>query len=160
MAQSQKPAPKPATKQVTAPAQAGPTAAQAAPATAAPAGNRQPLPQAKAHNSAIPLLAKGATVTPATVVRSARGTNPKRTRYYGYGNAAHGGGIPAAAGVAIGAGITQAPKGVNPTQWASLVAAVKANPNHTVQQHKAAGIQGRTLRRAYRAGAIRFVVVA
>ena len=125
----------------------------------APKGKlRLPLPQAKAHNIAFTVLAAGAAVESANVALTAKGTNPTRVRVYGYDNLANGGRVPKASQVALVPGQQGAPKGVNPKQWDSLVA-MCASPV-TVAHLYDNGIVSRTVRRAYRAGAIRFIEVA
>jgi hypothetical protein len=112
---------------------------------------RLPLEQARAHNvQFVPV--DPAAVTAANVALTSKGTNPKKARVYGYDNLSNGGGVPKTHKVAIVEGAVN-PKGVNPAQFELLV----ANPGHTVIELRGLGITSRTIRRAYRAGAIRFV---
>ena len=139
-------------------------AAEVVTATEAPAAPvvtsgrlRLPLPEAKAHNSGFAPVAPEAPVEAAGIAFTKKGTNPKRVRVYGYDNTANGGGVPKGAKVAVVPGIANTPSGVRAEQWQALTEAVAANPAHTVETLYGAGIQSRTIRRAYRAGAIRFV---
>ena len=113
---------------------------------------RLPLPEAKVHNKAFVQLAPDAAVAAANVALTSKGTNPKRVRVYGYDNFANNGGVPKSAKVAIVAGVT-CPKGVNDKQWELLVSLA----GNTVEHCYGNKVASRTVRRAYRAGAIRFV---
>lgn len=121
---------------------------------AAPAKSRRlrlPLPEAKAHNGQFSPVANGDTVAGANVALTAKGTNPKKVRVYGYDNLANGGGVPKAASIAVVSG-AECPKGVNSAQWEKLVGFA----GQTVQAAYDGGVASRTVRRAYRAGVIRF----
>lgn len=120
---------------------------------AVPTGRlRLPLPLAKKHNVGFTVLAPEVEVVAANVALTSKGTNPKRVRVYGYDNLANGGGVPKAAKVQIVAGVT-CPKGVNAAQWDLLVSLA----GKTVEHCYGNKVASRTVRRAYRAGAIRFV---
>jgi hypothetical protein len=120
---------------------------------------RLPLPEAQAHNKGNVFVPSGAEAKAADVALTAKGTNPKRARVYGYDNLADGkGSVPKDKRVALVAGVMGTPKGVSDAQWAALTAAVQAAPDATVSTLYAGGIASRTVRRAYRAGAIRFVI--
>jgi hypothetical protein len=143
----------PATTPPAAPA-AKPAAAPAAPA--APARLRLPLPQAKTHNTNFVVLAAGAPVVAANLAGTTKGSNPKKARVYGYGNMANGGGVPKQAICVVVPGFTGVPANVNPGQWALLVKQAGV-PVSTLYNN---GITARTIRRAYRAGAVNFVAPA
>jgi hypothetical protein len=113
---------------------------------------RLPLPAAKQHNAQHVLLAPNAPVVGAAVAITAKGTNTRKQRVYAYSNAAGGGGVPQQAAVLVVPGFVGVPKGVNAAQWAAL----QALAGSTVAHCYANGIVSRTVRRAYRAGAIRF----
>jgi hypothetical protein len=115
---------------------------------------RKPLAEARAHNMVFAPLANGDKPQAANVAGTTKGTNPTKQRVYGYDNLANGGGVPKDKRVVV---VTEeCPKSVNADQYAKLVAAVKADPAQTVAQLKGAGIAGKTIRRAYRMGGIRF----
>jgi len=135
---------------------------QAAPKTDAPAADapkpvptgrlRLPLPEAKAHNKGFLVLAPDAEVAAANVALTSKGTNPTRVRVYGYDNFANNGGVPKQAKVAIVPGVT-CPKGVKAAQWDLLVSLAGSTVEHCYGNK----VASRTVRRSYRAGAIRFV---
>jgi hypothetical protein len=113
---------------------------------------RLPLPEAKAHNvKFVPVNPKQAVA--ANVALTSKGTNPKRSRVYGYDNLSNGGGVPKDKKVVVVPG-AQLPKGVNASQWDLLTK--EATGSKTVVELYNAKIASRTIRRAYRAGAIRF----
>ena len=85
----------------------------------------------------------------AVLVRPTKGQNPKRALVYGYSGLAAGR-VPVAAKVAVINAVALA------TAWPTLAAQAKAQPGGTVATLKAAGVTGRALRRAYRAGLINF----
>lgn len=129
------------------------------PASPAKAGRlRLPLPAAKAHNLGHTVLQAGAVVVAANVALTSKGTNPNRVRVYGYDNLGNGGRVPKESQVALVPGQQGVPKGVNEKQWDKLVG-MCASPV-TVSHLYDNGIVSRTVRRAYRAGAIRFVGAA
>ena len=136
-------------------AQAVPVVAVEVVAVPKVARTRLPLAQAQAHNVFVPLTADQ-TVVPAAIAFTEKGTNPKKVRVYGYDNADGGRGIPKDKRVVVVPGAS-CPKGVNGAQWDLLVSSLQADPAQTVAQLKA-NIAGRTIRRAYRAGAIRFAI--
>ena len=113
---------------------------------------RLPFVEAKGHNKGFVLLAGDAQVVSANVALTSKGTNAKRQRVYGYDNFANNGGVPKQAKVAVIAG-AQCPKGVNPGQWDLLVSLA----GNTVEHCYGNKVASRTVRRAYRAGVIRFV---
>jgi len=115
---------------------------------------RKPLPEARAHNMVFAPLANGDAPQAANVSGTTKGSNPTKARVYGYDNLANGGGVPKDKRVVIVA--EACPKGVAQGQWDKLVGSVAADPAQTVAQLKSAGIAGRTIRRAYRNGGIRF----
>ena len=114
---------------------------------------RLPLPAARAHNKQHTIVAADADkVEAANVALTAKGTNPKKTRVYGYDNLAEGGGrVPKDAVIAVVPG-AELPKGVQDSQWTKL----KGYAGQTVVDAYGNGVSSRTVRRAYRAGAIRF----
>lgn len=114
---------------------------------------RLPLPEARAHNKQHVLVADGDKVVAANVALTSKGTNPKKTRVYGYDNLAEGGGrVPKQAKIAVVEGASL-PRGVKDTQWTKL----QGYAGQTVESAYGNGVSSRTVRRAYRAGAIRFV---
>jgi hypothetical protein len=118
---------------------------------------RKPLADAKAHNMQFAPIAKNGKPVAADVCATTKGSNPKKARVFGYDNLANGGGVPKDKRIVLVA--TDCPKKVGQMQWDALVRAVKAAPDAPVSQIKQDGkIQGRTIRRAYRMGAIRFAV--
>ena len=124
--------------------------------TQQPTRKRLPLEQARAHNKVHVKLAADAAVTAADVALTSKGTNPRKTRVYGYDNLAEGGGrVPKGATLAIVPG-AELPKGVQDGQWTKL----KGYAGQTVEAAYGNGVSSRTVRRAYRAGAIRFVNAA
>lgn len=141
-----------AKKQKVAPAQAPTQAPVAAPKTKRTSRLRLALADARKHNGQFIPLARKATPVAAGVAGTLPGTNAKKARVYGYDNLANGGGIPKDKMVVLVA--TTCPRGVAQGQWDALCKAVKSA--HTVATLRDGGIAGRTLRRAYRAGALRF----
>jgi len=127
-------------------------AAAPVPAVAAPATLRLPLGEARAHNKVFAFVPDGTIAKAAALALTAKGTNPKKLRVYGYDNLSDGGGVPKDKRVLLVAGFTGCPKGVAEAQWEKLVAA----PTGNAASLKDLGITSRTIRRAYRAGAIRF----
>ena len=123
-----------------------------APAAPVVATLRLPLGEARAHNKVFAFVPDGTIAKAAALALTAKGTNPKKLRVYGYDNLAEGGGIPWDKRVLLVAGFTGCPKGVAEAQWEKLVAA----PTGNAASLKDLGITSRTIRRAYRAGAIRF----
>jgi hypothetical protein len=114
---------------------------------------RLPLPEARAHNKQHVLVANGDKVVAANVALTSKGTNPKKQRVYGYDNLAEGGGrVPKEATIAVVEG-SALPKGVRESQWSAL----QGFAGKKVVDAYGNGISSRTVRRAYRAGAIRFV---
>lgn len=149
--------PKPVVPSVAPVEQAAQSAEQAtveqAAASAAPKRLRLPLPQAREHNKQHGLLpADAAAAVAANVALTARGTNPQKRRVYGYDNLAEGGGrVPRNALIAVVPG-SELPRGVQATQWAKL----QSYAGQSVESAYGNGVSSRTVRRAYRAGAIRF----
>ena len=132
-----------------------PAAASGTPPAVAGIVTRLPLKAAQAHNAAVALVAVGAPVVGAALARTARGTNMAKARVYGYANSANGGGVPQGALFLLVPGFTGVPRGVNAAQWATVQA--HATGNLTVAQLRAThGVSGRTIRRAFRAGAVAF----
>lgn len=123
---------------------------EAAPAVGA---KRLPLAQAREANFARAKVDATEAVVAAGVVKTAKGTNEHKLRVYGYDNGAGGGRVPKEATIALVPGVTQTPAGVTQNQWEALVALAGS----TVQAaYDTQLISSRTVRRAYRAGAIRF----
>jgi hypothetical protein len=89
----------------------------------------------------------------AALVKPAKGTNPKKARVYGYDNGAGNGAVPKTAAVHAVPAMTGAPKGVTPAQWELL----QSFFGQSVQVAYDGGVDSRSVRRAYRAGFIRFV---
>jgi hypothetical protein len=137
---------------VTTPAPVETAPVEAAPPVPAATPTRLPRAEAKQIN-----FARTLGSDPAPVVLTAKGTNPTRTRVYGYANGLNGGRVPLQAAVQVAPGFTGCPKGVAPAQWAALQAA--ANGVTPVANLYANGVSSRTVRRAFRAGAITFVNV-
>ena len=113
---------------------------------------RLPLGEARAHNKVFAFVPDGTIAKAAALALTSKGTNPKKLRVYGYDNLSDGGGVPKDKRVLLVAGFTGCPKGVAQAQWDKLVAA----PTGNAASLKDLGITSRTIRRAYRAGAIRF----
>ena len=122
-------------------------------AVLAPIPRSAPREVAKAINFARSLVIAGEVATAAQVVKTAKGTNPEKARVYGYDNGAGGGKVPTAAIIAIVAD-AKPPAGVTPGQWLLLQ---EYNGKTVSAAYDAKAIASRTIRRAYRAGAIRFV---
>lgn len=116
---------------------------------------RLPLPEAQTHNRAFTFV--DGKATPATIAITAKGTNPKKARVYGYDNLADGGGVPKDKRILLVPGLSGTPKGVAEAQWDALVTLVTADPSTTVSTAKDS-VTSRTIRRAYRAGFIRFSI--
>lgn len=149
-----KSAPAPVVADAPAPVAATPAPA---PAPVAATPRRLPYPQAKTANKANVLVEDPQKAVAANVVLTAKGTNPAKARVYGYDNFAEGaGGVPKQAKVAL-VPTNGTPKGVATEQWDKLVALVQANPTWTVAMLYDNKVTSRTVRRSYRAGAIRFV---
>lgn len=137
------------------PAADQPIATPEAPATApVPTGRlRLPLPQARDHNKAFTILGADQEAQAAGIALTSKGTNPKKVRVYGYDNLADGGGkVPKDAKVLLVPGFQGVPKGVAEGQWVLL----QEWAGKTVNAAYDAKVSSRTVRRAYRAGAIRF----
>jgi hypothetical protein len=121
-------------------------------AKAEPTRLRLPLPQAREHNKQHVLVTEGEVVA-ANVALTSKGTNPKKQRVYGYDNLSEGGGrVPKQAKIAVVPG-AELPRGVKDTQWSKL----QSYAGQTVEAAYGNGVSSRTVRRSYRAGAIRFV---
>lgn len=118
---------------------------------AAPVSGRVTLSVARATNFA--KTANPSALEPSGVIKTAKGENAKRVRVYGYDNGSNGGRVPKAAQIAIVPGPTGTPKGVTAAQWEALT----AQSGKTVESAYSSGVTARTVRRAYRAGFIRFV---
>jgi hypothetical protein len=132
-------------------AQQTPATTDAAPAAPVKRVGRfqvMPLSAAIAHNKALQ-----AEEAPAPLAKPEKGSNPKRVRVYGYDNGEGGMKIDLSAKVVLVPGPTGDPKGVNGAQWSKL----QSLAGSTGQSCKDNGVTARTLRRAYRAGFIRFV---
>ena len=112
---------------------------------------RLPLGEARTHNKVFGFVSDD-NVVAANIALTAKATNPKKVRVYGYDNLSDGGGVPKDKRVVLVPGFVGTPKGVATPQWEKLVAA----PASTTVALKDLGITSRTIRRAYRAGAIRF----
>ena len=118
------------------------------------AAKRLPLVQARAANFAHTTLTADEIAVAAGVVKTAKGTNAHKLRVYGYDNGVGGGSVPKAAVIAVVPGTTAVPAGVTAQQWAAL----QAVAGQSVQAaYDGNTVSSRTVRRAYRAGAIRFV---
>lgn len=88
----------------------------------------------------------------AGVVRTAKGVNPEKARVYGYDT--DNGSVPKTGVIALVPGVVGTPKGVTQAQWELL----QTFAGQTVQAcYDAKTVASRTVRRSYRAGAIRFV---
>jgi hypothetical protein len=127
--------------------------AEAQQAVLAPIPRSAPREVAKAINFARSLVIAGEAAQSAQVVKTAKGTNVSKERVYGYDNGAGGGKVPTAAIIAIVAD-AKPPAGVTPGQWLLLQ---EYNGKTVSAAYDAKAIASRTIRRAYRAGAIRFV---
>lgn len=112
---------------------------------------RAPLAVAKAANFAHARVAPDAAPTAAVVVKTTKGTNASKVRVYGYDNGSSGGGVPKDAILSVVPG-APAPSGVTPGQWALL----QKLAGKTVAVAYDNLVASRSVRRAYRAGAIRF----
>jgi hypothetical protein len=111
------------------------------------------LAQAIAHNKAID-PANPESVVKADIVATDKGANEKRRRVYGYDNGSGGMGVPKAAKVLLVPGFTGIPRGVNADQWAKLQSLAGNTVQHCYDNLGAN--PSRTVRRSFRAGAIRF----
>jgi hypothetical protein len=119
--------------------------------TAKPTAKRLPFAEAHAHNKVFGFVTPDAAVS-ADVAYTAKGTNMRKLRVYGYDNLSSGGGVPKDAMLVMVAGITDTPKGCADAQWAALQGMAGKTVAHAYDN----GVSSRTVRRAYRAGAIRF----
>jgi len=123
---------------------------------AAPAKTlRLPLAEAQTHNKAFTFVAPDEAKS-AAIALTAKGTNPKKARVYGYDNLADGGGVPKDKRILLVPGLSGAPKGVAESQWDALVL-LASDGSVTVAGVKDS-VTSRTIRRAYRAGFIRFSI--
>jgi len=116
---------------------------------------RLPFEAARAHNRAN-VVVDPKDVKPADVAFTEKGTNKSKRRVYGYDNWANGNGkVPVGSKVVI---VPEAklPKAVGTEQWELLVKLVTSGTALVTALYDA-GIHSRTIRRSYRAGAIRFV---
>lgn len=114
-----------------------------------------PLAVAKEHNFARGLIPADQDAVAAGVVKTAKGTNPSKARVYGYDNGLTGGGtVPKQALIAVVAN-AKPPAGVTAEQWL-LLQEFNGKSVTVAYDNKVAS---RSVRRAYRAGAIRFVNV-
>ena len=122
---------------------------------AAPAKTpRLPLPDAQAHNRQFTFV--DGQAASAAIALTAKGTNPKKARVYGYDNLADGGGVPKDKRILLVPGLSGVPKGVAESQWDALVL-LASDGSVTVAGAKDS-VTSRTIRRAYRAGYIRFSI--
>jgi hypothetical protein len=126
-------------------------AAPEAPAVVVVKSKRLPFAEAHAHNKVFGFVPADGAVA-ADVALTAKGTNRRKLRVYGYDNLSSGGSVPKDAVVVLVAGIVGTPKGVADAQWAAL----QSQAGKTVSVAYDNGVASRTVRRAYRAGAIRF----
>ena len=125
-------------------------------AVAAPAKTlRLPLPEAQGHNRQFSFV--DGEAKSAAIALTAKGTNPKKARVYGYDNLADGGGVPKDKRILLVPGLTDVPKGVAESQWDALVLLITGNEAVTAATAKDS-VTSRTIRRAYRAGYIRFSI--
>ena len=114
-----------------------------------------PLAVAKEINFARGQIAADQEPTAAGVVKTAKGTNPSKARVYGYDNGVLGGGtVPKQALIAVVPN-AKPPAGVTSEQW--LLLQQFHGKSVTVAYDNQ--VASRSVRRAYRAGAIRFVNV-
>lgn len=90
----------------------------------------------------------------APITRTSKGENLKRLRVYGYDNGAGNGRVNKSGVIVLVPGTTGLPKGVTDGQWNALVA-YAGKPVSAAYDGKV--VTSRTVRRAYRAGFIRFV---
>jgi hypothetical protein len=111
-----------------------------------------PLAQAKAINFARTLVDSADNAVAAGVVKTAKGTNVSKARVYGYDNGTQGGKVPVGATIVVVPG-ARPPAGVTPDQW--LLLQQYAGKSVTVAYDNK--VTSRSVRRAYRAGAIRFL---
>lgn len=111
-----------------------------------------PLQTARSINFARTLVDSAENAAAAGVVKTAKGTNLSKARVYGYDNGTQGGKVPVGAVIAVVPGTTP-PKGVTADQW--LLLQQFAGKSVTVAYDNK--VASRSVRRAYRAGAIRFI---
>jgi len=124
-----------------------------APVVAGPAVPKvAPRDVARSINFGRGLVPADAAPAPAGVVKTAKGTNLSKAKVYGYDNGVAGGKVPVHAVIAIVPGCKD-PAGVTVEQWALL----QTFAGKTVTAAYDAQVASRSVRRAYRAGAIRFV---
>lgn len=115
-------------------------------------GKTAPKAIAREHNFGIAKVAADAVPAPAPVVKPAKGTNLSKERVYGYDNGEGNGKVPVKAKIAI-VPDAKSPAGVTPNQWLLL----QEYAGKTVEDAYANRVASRSVRRAFRAGAIRFV---
>jgi hypothetical protein len=111
---------------------------------------RAPLAVARSFNFSN--VADEEALAAAHVVKTAKGTNLGKARVYGYDNGSQGGGLPKASRMLVVAGATQ-PAGVTSGQWELLQASDGTTVGALLD---AKVVASRSIRRAYRGGAIRF----
>ena len=122
---------------------------------AAPAKTpRLPLPDAQAHNRQFTFV--DGQAASAAIALTAKGTNPKKARVYGYDNLADGGGVPKDKRILLVPGLSGVPKGMAESQWDALV--LLASDGSVTVTGARDSVTSRTIRRAYRAGYIRFSI--
>ena len=116
------------------------------------AANEQPvrrsLQMAREANASNAPVAKDAP-TRAHLVRPAKGENPERRRVFGYDNGP-GGKVPVTAKVVVVNAASLA------TAYPLLAGALESTPDASVADIKTAGVSGKSFRRAFRSGLIRF----
>jgi len=108
---------------------------------------QQQAPEAVTLSAARAANQQQDALSAAKLVRPSKGQNPQRALVYGYDA---GGRVP------VGATIHVVDRGGLGTAWPTLAAALELTPAATVADLKAGGVTGRSLRRAYRQGLIRF----
>lgn len=111
-----------------------------------------PRDVARSINFGRSMVPADAAPAPAGVVKTAKGTNLSKAKVYGYDNGAAGGKVPTHAIIALVPGAKD-PAGVTAEQWALL----QKFAGKTVTVAYDNQVASRSVRRAYRAGAIRFV---
>lgn len=118
------------------------------PETPAEAVVRRSLQMAREANASNPPVAKDAPIR-ASLVRPAKGENPERRRVFGYDNGP-GGKVPTTSKVVVvnGAGLK--------SSYPALAEALESTPEADVASLKTAGVSGKSFRRAFRSGLIRF----
>lgn len=102
------------------------------------------------HNKAVLTDTAGKPVK-ADIGATDKGANPKRQRVYGYDNTSSTWGVPKAAKIVIVPGATL-PRAVAADQW-ELLQKFAGKPVQEAYDNK---VSSRTVRRAFRGGAIRF----